>query len=90
MARGGYQIIDFKKTKATSASAIAIPGVHEALEGNYGKATLACGIIVGDKEYTDEWIVFTNAEGTYSGKLSDGTSISITAEDMVTFTSAAE
>ena len=88
MAKGGYQIIDFKKVKATSTIPIAIPGVHEALEGNYGKATLACGIVVGDKEYAEEYVVFTNAEETYSGKLDDGTTISVTSEDMVTFTSA--
>ena len=88
MAKGGYQIVDFKSVNASSGEPISTPGVYETLEGNYGKATLVSGVVIAGKSYAEEYVAFTNAESNFIGKMSKGTTISVTQDDMTTFTTS--
>ena len=42
--KGGYKIIDFKNTAITTGAGVAIKGIYESIENNYGKMTIASGL----------------------------------------------
>lgn len=67
--KGGYQIIDLKNTKLTVGTQATIPGVWDAIEGNYRKPTLLSNLVVGDTEYTDSYVTFLYNAGKYNALL---------------------
>lgn len=92
---GGYKIIDLHDVNlVTDANAVTIPGVHEAIESNHRKPLLLSGLVVDGVEKASQFVVFTNAAGTYAAELFDAAdgkklSITITADDAVQLTKAA-
>lgn len=90
--KGGYKIVDFKG-KALSTTAVVIPGIYDAIEGNYSKPLLASGIVITisglDTEYADEYIVPTVSSGDYNITF-HGYTIAIDDDDKVTATAIVE
>lgn len=84
--RGGYQMIDLKN-KSLSTTEVEIPGVYEAIEGNYRKPILLHNINLGGTEKADAYVDFTLSSTTYSATVYGGT-IAITEDDEVTYTPA--
>lgn len=80
--KGGYQIIDLKGNDLTGAS-FTISGIYDALEGNYNKAILLSGIVIGGVEYDD---VFTTPKVVSSNYVLDayGYTLTIDNDDLVT------
>lgn len=91
---GGYKIIDLHDINLVpDADAVTIKGVHEAIESNHRKPLLLSGLVVGGVEKASQYVVFTNAAGTYSAKLFDNASgkelsITVSAADAVQITAA--
>lgn len=54
--KGGYKVIDFK-AMPLSGNATTIPGIYEAIEGNFHKRLIASGIVVDSKELNDTEII---------------------------------
>lgn len=87
--RGGYRIIDFKKTVLTSGTEGTIEGAYEAVQNPYGKALQITGLVVGDTVYPDFWGVFTEDSDVYTTSLVIGgntVEIQIEEGDAVTVT----
>lgn len=78
MAKGGYRILDLKKSALTSGEAANISGAYDGASNQYGKAIMVSGLIVGDVEYPDFFAVFIPGEQSYSaGVVIGGKSINI-------------
>lgn len=89
--RGGYKIIDFKGEALTSGSEANIAGAYEAASNPYGKATLVCGLVVGDVVYPEFFAPFISNAGTMESSVvvNDKTiTFSIAVGDDVTVTVA--
>lgn len=92
---GGYKIVDLHDVNlVTGANAVTIKGVHEAIESNHRKPILLSGLVVDGVEKASQYVVFTNASGTYATKLFDNASgkqlsITVNAADAVQLTAAA-
>lgn len=54
--KGGYQIVDLNKTALTAGTESTIAGVYEHLEGNFGKAVMLTGLVIGATEYPAAFI----------------------------------
>lgn len=80
--KGGYQIIDLKGNDLIGAS-FTISGIYDVLEGNYNKAILLSGIVIGGVEYDD---VFTTPKVVSSKYVLDayGYTLTIDDDDLVT------
>lgn len=90
MARGGYQIIDFKGVALTvAAEAIEIGGVYDRIHQNYGNAkfaTLIHGLVVGETAYPDFWAEI-ELDGSDYKFVSHGTqTVTVSASNMVKVT----
>ena len=94
MNRGGYQILDLLDKKLASGTGVTIPGSHNRIKYNNRKVILLCGCTVqasGNGAVTalnDEFVNFTETEGTYSATLSNGGTLTVTSADLVTYTEA--
>lgn len=89
--RGGYKIINFKGEPLTSGSEANIAGAYEAASNPYGKATLVCGLVVGDVEYPEFYAPFVSNAGTMESKvvINEATiTMSVAVGDDVTVTVA--
>ena len=86
--KGGYQILDLKKTKLTAGTASTIKGTWETLKGNYHKPVLVSGLVIGTTEYNDTFAEFTVTSTTYTATLY-GYTLTVTNADAVTATAAA-
>lgn len=84
MKKGGYQIVDFGGNNIT-ADGVTIPGIHEIIEGNYNKPTLAAGLVIDGKECADTYVFFNSVGAGYSGRVYGLGDINITDADRVTF-----
>ena len=59
LPRGGYKMIDFKHAvlNKNGSTKVRIPGIYDAIEGNYYKPILACNVQIGtDAELPDEFV----------------------------------
>ena len=86
--KGGYQILDLKKTKLTAGTASTIKGTWGTLAGNYHKPALVSGLVIGTTEYNDAFAEFTLSNTTYTATLY-GHTLTVTNADAVTATAAA-
>ena len=95
--KGGYKIIDFKNKAITTGVGVAIKGIYESIETNYGKMTIASGLNIDGIEYPDTPILFnggeTNAAGVLKTAWTDGatavaTIITVADNDTVTVSTA--
>lgn len=94
MNRGGYQILDLLDKTLLSGTGATIQGSHNRIKYNNRKAVLLCGCTVKDSAngaanaLNDEYVNFTESEGTYSATLSNGGTLTVTSADLVTYTKA--
>lgn len=90
MAKGGYQIIDFKGTNFTVGTAVKIAGVHEAIEGNYHKSLLLENFSIEGVEQTAAWVSAAVADASYTlaGTGLSGRTITVTNTDEITINAA--
>lgn len=52
--RGGYKIIDFKNVPLeTGGATMMIKGIHDTIEGNFGKAIKCSGVNIDGKEMNE-------------------------------------
>lgn len=66
MFKGGYKIIDLKKTPFVSGGeAKMIDGIYDAIEASYEKPLMLAGLNVGGVEYGAAYVVPTIAGGAY-------------------------
>ena len=87
MYKGGYKLIDLKRTNLVPGSASTVKGVHAAIENNHCKMTVLTGIVISEKEIADVPVQFVTSGADLVGHLilSAGTkTITITAKDAVT------
>lgn len=87
--KGGYRIIDFKRTALTSGEPATIPDIFEAVTNPYGKALQVTGLVVGDVVYPDFYAVFVADSDVYDASLVIGgnsVEIRIEAPNSVTVT----
>lgn len=82
--KGGYQSIDFKNV-ALSGTKKVVNGIYEAIEGNYGKATLLTGLNYGGTEKGDVFATITSASSKFYA-VAHGYTIEINASDEVKIT----
>lgn len=98
MKRGGYRIIDLQDKLITldSETGVEIPGIYEAIEGNYRKALLISGLTTTDGEVTPTITEFGDFFATARIVESDfvinsieaGVKLTINDDDEVTVTAA--
>lgn len=84
--KGGYKLIDLKETDFTAGTAAAVEGVYDAVENNYGKPTIVCGLVIGGVEKSDAYVNFAVSGTSYVGQLYADTTITIASDDKVTIT----
>lgn len=84
MLKGGYQIIDLKNKKLTSATGMVYDGIYDKIEGTR-KAILISGLNVGGTEYHDTFVELTVDGTDYKGTIY-GKTITISDKDVVTVT----
>ena len=88
--KGGYKLIDLKRTDITvDGDAVTISGIYNALENNYSKPTILCGLVIGGVEHKDVMVDLEHSENVYNGLFgmtanNEMLFISITNEDAVT------
>lgn len=90
---GGYQIISLKNINLESGTPVTIPGVWDALEGNYRKPILLSGIQIANVEYPDCYVALVYNTDAYTAVLpftigGKAVTISIGADDATTITIA--
>lgn len=85
---GGYKIIDLKNTDFTPGTASTVPGIYEAIEHNYRKATLVTNLIISGVEKFAGYVIFNVDNGNYVGTFGTYT-ITVTHGDAVTITEGA-
>ena len=86
MNKGGYQILDLKKTNFALGTGVKVPDAFTTISGTK-KPILVSGIVIARTEYNDTYVDFTKVkngvaitlEGTIYGK-----KISISMADVVT------
>ena len=86
MNKGGYQILDLKKTNFALGTGVKVPGAFTTITGTK-KPILVSGILIARMDYNDTYVDFTKVkngvaitlEGTIYGK-----KISIGPTDVVT------
>ena len=86
MNKGGYQILDLKKTKFALDKGVQVPGAFTTISDTK-KPILVSGIVIAGTEYNDTYVDFTKIrngvvftfEGTIYGK-----KIIISMADVVT------
>ena len=90
---GGYKIIDLHDVNlVVDGSPVKIPGVYEAIESNYRKATILSGMTLNGVERPDRWVNFgTGSDGAFHASIGLDTDamilyITVTNEDMVSLT----
>ena len=67
MFKGGYKIIDLKKTPFVAGGAEkTIDGIYDAIEASYEKPIMLAGLNVGGVEYGAAYVVPTHAENAYT------------------------
>ena len=67
MFKGGYKIIDLKKTPfVAGGSAMTIDGIYDSIEASYEKPLMLAGLNVGGVEYGAVYVVPTLAGSTYT------------------------
>lgn len=81
--KGGYQIVDFMNENLT-ADGVVIPDVYETIEGNYNKALLLSGLVIGGAEKADVYAPAIVNGGDYTFAVYGGT-ITVADTDTVTF-----
>lgn len=90
--KGGYKLIDLKNTDITvGGSSVIVKGVYNAIENNYRKPTVLCGLVIGGVEKEDCFVNFEHSENLYGGLLGMTAKnkvlyISVTNEDAITIT----
>lgn len=82
MIKGGYKIVDLKKTTIDTENGTTISGIYEALENNYNKAVLLSGIVIDSIEKPDIFVTVTVADSTYT-ITAYGKTYTITSDDLV-------
>lgn len=88
--KGGYKIIDLKRTDFESGVEATVPGVYEAIEST-NKRTIVSGLVLDDVEYDDFPALFTVIESGFNAYIPivDGThsiTIDVADDDGVTVT----
>lgn len=68
MAKGGYQILDLKKSTLTSGSKKTIAGSFDALDRSSQKRVVISGMKVSTTEYNDIDAYFTPSVNVSTGK----------------------
>lgn len=84
----GYRIVDFANVNLADATEVTIAGIHSAIENNYRKPLMFCGLVIDGVEKPSlfpEVIV----NGTDYSVTIYGGEVVITAEDKVTYTKTA-
>lgn len=67
MFKGGYKIIDLKKTPfVAGGAAMMIDGIYDAIEASYEKPLMLAGLNVGGVEYGAAYVVPTVADSAYT------------------------
>lgn len=67
MFKGGYKIINLKKTPfVAGGAAMMIDGIYDAIEASYEKPLMLAGLNVGGVEYGAAYVVPTVAESAYT------------------------
>lgn len=87
--RGGYRIIDFKKTSLTSGTQGTIEGLFASVSNPYKKPVMVSGLVVGDIEYPACYAVFIKNSNNFEAQVAvNGSTLSIvvTPNDGVTVT----
>ena len=87
MRNGGYKIINLADV-SLNGTAKKVEGVHAAIEHSYRKPLLLSGIVIDGVEKNDAFVAPTVSSGSYVIKVYGGT-ITITSQDMVSFTANA-
>ena len=87
MRNGGYKIINLKDVNLTSTTK-KVSGIHDDIENSYRKPLLLSGITINGVEKNDAFVAPTISSGSYLFKVYGGT-ITVTSQDMVSFTSDA-
>ena len=87
MRNGGYKIINLKDVDITS-TAKKVVGIHDDIENSFRKPLLLSGITINGAEKNDAFVAPTVSSGSYLFKVYGGT-ITITSQDMVSFTADA-
>ncbi len=89
--KGGYKIVSLNGVGLMNSEGVTISGTYAKLENNYRKAILLADVVINDIEYPDMWPTVTIDGGSYVLDLgADLGKITVTAEDLVTFSAAAE
>lgn len=91
MKKGGYQILDLKRTPLTSGESANISGAFDAIKNANGKRVVVSGLTVADKDYSDFECYFNAGENIFEGSIelfADSITISIALGDDVTVTIA--
>ena len=89
--KGGYKIVSLNGVGLMNSEGVTISGTYAKLENNYRKAILLADVVIDDIEYPDMWPAVTISGASYVLDLgADLGKITVTAEDLVTFSAAAE
>lgn len=89
--KGGYKIVSLNGVGLMNAEGVIISGTYAKLENNYRKAIMLSDVTINGTEYPDMWPAVTIDGGSYVLDLgADLGKITVTAEDLVTFSAAAE
>ena len=82
MNKGGYQILDLKKTRFALGTGVNVPGAFTTISGTK-KPILVSGIVIAGTEYHDTYVDFTVNNTTFEGIIY-GKKITIANTDTVT------
>ena len=86
MFKGGYKIIDLKKTPFVAGGpAMTIDGIYDAIEASYEKPLMLAGLKVGGVEYGAAYVVPTLAGSAYTFTV-HGYTITVQNTDAVSVT----
>jgi glutaredoxin len=84
---GGYKIVDFTKIPITLGEAVKIEGIYTEIY-NTSKVILFTNVVIEGVESTTVPVIFIKGETLQAlTNIGDGVTITITADDYVTFQS---
>lgn len=88
MFKGGYKIIDLKKTPFVAGGAEkTIDGIYDAIEASYEKPLMLAGLNVGGVEYGAAYVVPTVSGSDYKFTV-NGYTITVKDTDAVSVAAA--